>query len=406
MPLYRYDSFNRRGKKISGTIDAASMQSAKQVLQGQGLMPVKIEEVSSAEQGFSFSGLFEKKINVKTKIIFTKQLAVLLKSGVPLLQAFELLIEQFEGRFKRVLINIKDGLKSGESLGSQLNKYPKIFSNVYVQLVKAGEASGKLYMILNRLVDYLEKEEETRRRIKKAMSYPIFMLMFSSAIVVGLIMFLVPSITDLFAKMGRGVELPGPTLFLKELSDFLVNNFVILSVAIISTFSLFMYWKSTKAGRYKLDELFLRFPLTAYFSKIRAVVQFCKTLGMLLEGGVDLAEALDIVTKIVDNQVLVAKLQKARDKIVKEGKISKYLKETGIFPNIAIYMIQTGEESGQLAQMLLTVGSDYEIELTDLTDGLVSKISPVMTIVTGAIIAFIVLSVFLPIFDLSNISGF
>jgi len=406
MPLYRYDSFNRRGKKISGTIDAASMQSAKQVLQGQGLMPVKIEEVSSAEQGFSFSGLFEKKINVKTKIIFTKQLAVLLKSGVPLLQAFELLIEQFEGRFKRVLINIKDGLKSGESLGSQLNKYPKIFSNVYVQLVKAGEASGKLYMILNRLVDYLEKEEETRRRIKKAMSYPIFMLMFSSAIVVGLIMFLVPSITDLFAKMGRGVELPGPTLFLKELSDFLVNNFVILSVAIISTFSLFMYWKSTKAGRYKLDELFLRFPLTAYFSKIRAVVQFCKTLGMLLEGGVDLAEALDIVTKIVDNQVLVAKLQKARDKIVKEGKISKYLKETGIFPNIAIYMIQTGEESGQLAQMLLTVGSDYEIELTELTDGLVSKISPVMTIITGMIVAFIVVSVFLPIFELSNISGF
>jgi type II secretory pathway component PulF len=406
MPLYRYDSFSRRGKRISGTVEAASAHAAKQILQGQGLMPIKIKEVGKDKPGFSFKRLFEKKVNVKTQIIFTKQLSVLLKSGVPLLQCFELIVEQFDGKFKQVLINVKDGLKAGESLASQLEKYPRIFSNVYVQLIKAGEASGKLHVILDRLVDYLEKSEETRKRVKKAMSYPIFMLSFSFAVVVALLAFLVPRITDLFLKMGREKELPGPTMFLKGVSDFILENYLLLSSTLLLVVIVFLYWKSTKSGKYKIDELFLRFPLTAYFSRTKAVVQFSKTLGMLLEAGVNLAEALDIVSNIVDNKVLVKKLLAARDKIIKEGKIAKYLKETGIFPNIASYMISTGEESGQLAQMLLTVGQDYDSELTELTDSLVAKIGPVMTIVTGAVIAFIVISIFLPIMEMGNIPAF
>ncbi|MFA5074923.1 MAG: type II secretion system F family protein [Candidatus Babeliales bacterium] len=406
MPLYKYESFNRQGKKIIGTIDAPSFQSAKNILQGQGLMPSKIEEVSAIEQSFSLKTIFEKKVDTKTKILFTKQLSVLLKAGIPLLQCFELLIEQFEGKFKRVLFDIKDGLKAGESLESQLKKYPKIFSNVYVQLVRAGEASGKLYVILNRLIGYLEKEEETKKRIKKAMSYPIFMISFSFIIVVGLIVFLVPKITKLFEQMGGGAQdLPGPTLFLKNVSEIILNNYVSLSILIIILVGVFLYWKSTKAGQYKLDELFLIFPLTSYFSKIKAVSQFCKTLGMLLEAGVNLSESLDIVTKIIDNQVLKSKLQKAKDLIIKEGKISKYLKDTGIFPNIAIYMISTGEQSGNLDQMLLNVGNDYEVELAEVTDGIVAKISPIMTIITGAIVAFIVLSVFLPMMNMSKFLG-
>ncbi|MBD3273616.1 hypothetical protein GF385_04685, partial [Candidatus Dependentiae bacterium] len=321
----------------------------------------------------------------------------------PLLQALELLVDQFEKRFKRILINVKDGVKSGETLASQLNKYPKVFSNVYVQLVKAGEASGKLHMILERLTDYLEKSEETKKRAKKAASYPLFMLAFSFAVIIALLAFLVPRITDLFLKMGK--ELPGPTLFLKDVSDFVLNNYFILIFSGIGLILLFTYWKSTPSGKLKLDELFLKLPLTSYFSKTKAVVQFSQTLGMLLEAGVNLSEALDIVCNIVENTVLVKKLQNAKDKIIKEGKISKYLKETDIFPNIASYMISTGEQSGQLAQMLLTVGSDYEENLKDITDSLVSKIGPVTTIITGAVIAFIVLSVFLPIVELGDLPG-
>ncbi len=403
MPLYKYDSFSRRGNKVSGTIDAASEQAAKELLRGQGLMPTKIVEVTAETQGFSFASLFEKKIEPKTVILFTKQLAVLLRSGVPLLQSFELLTEQFEGKFKRLIISIKDGIKSGQPLAKELAKYPKVFSNVYVQLVRAGEASGKLDNILVRLTEYLERSEETKKRIKKAMSYPIMMISFALIVVVGLLTVLVPRLTDMFSQMGK--DLPGPTQFLKNVSDLILNNYFMLFGSIFGGIFLFTYWKNTPSGKYKFDELLLRFPLTAYFSRTKAVVQFCKTLGMLIESGVNLAEALDIVCNIVENNVLAKKLRDARDKIIKEGKIAKYLKQTGIFPNIASYMISTGEQSGKLGEMLLSVGSDYDVELMELTDGLTEKIGPIMTIVLGLVVGFIIISIFLPIMELGNISG-
>lgn len=405
MPLYQYESYSRRGSKVTGTVDATSLQMAKEMLQGQGLLPINIREVQSIEgqAGFSLKSLFEKKIDSRSTILFTKQLSVLLKSSVPLLQAIELLTEQFEGAFRRILIRVKDGLKSGQPLAKELARYPKIFTNVYVQLVRAGEASGKLDFILLRLTDYLERAEETKKKVKKAMSYPIIVMSFAVLVVVGLLVGLVPKLKDMFVQMGK--ELPLPTRMLIGMSDFFVNNFILLGIGLIASIIFFMYWKSTPSGKYKFDSILLRFPLTAYFSKIRAVVQFCKTLGMLLESGVNLSEALDIVCNIVDNSVLAKQLNQARDKIIKEGKISKYLRETGIFPKIAIYMIETGEQSGKLGDMLSSVGSDYDNELTELTEGLTSKINPVMTVVMGVIIVFIMASIFLPIMSMTDLAG-
>lgn len=404
MPLYQYESFSRQGNKITGTIDAASPQAAKEILQGQGLMPIKIFEIAGeGEAGFSLKTLFEKPIDLRTVVLFTKQLSVLLKSAVPLLQAMELLIEQFEGGFRRILIRVKDGLKSGQPFAKELSRYPKVFSNIYIQLVRAGEASGKLDIILMRLTEYLEKSEETRKKVKKAMSYPLIMLSFSILIVVGLLVVLVPKLKTMFESMNK--ELPLPTQILIFTSDFFTNNFMMLGIMLIASVVLFLYWKSTPSGKYKFDELLLRFPMTAYFSRTKAVVQFSKTLGMLLESGVNLSEALDIVCNIVDNTVLVKQLNLARDKIIKEGKISKYLRETGIFPNIASYMISTGEQSGKLAEMLLTVGEDYDRELSELTESLTAKINPIMTVVMGGIVTFIMLSIFLPIMSMSDMSG-
>lgn len=403
MPLYQYDSFNKLGGKVAGTIDAASAQAAKEILQGQGLMPTKIVEVAAEKTGFSRAALFEKKIDAKTVILFTKQLSVLLKSSVPLLQALELLIEQFEGRLRRVLINIKDGVKAGEPFAKELSKYPKIFSNVYVQLVRAGEATGKLDMILLRLTGYLERAEETRKSIKKAMTNPIMMLSLSGIVVIGLLTTMVPQMKSMFDKMGK--ELPTPTVILIAISDFFMNNMILLLAAAIVGGIAFAYWRSTPKGKYRLDDLFLRLPFTSYFSRTKAIVQFSKTLGMLLESGVNLSEALDIVCNIVENKVLTQKLNEARDKIIKEGKIAKYLKETGIFPNIASYMISTGEQSGKLAEMLLTVGEDYDNELREMTESITSKITPIMTIVMGLIIGFIVISIFLPIISMGDLAG-
>ncbi|MCB9493244.1 MAG: type II secretion system F family protein [Epsilonproteobacteria bacterium] len=401
MPLYRYDAFAKDGKRVSGSIDAPTPQAAKEALKIQALMPVSIKEVTADGGGFSLAMLFEKKVEAKTVIIFTRQLGVLLKSAVPLLQALELLIEQFEGRFRRILISVKDGVKSGESLASQLANYPKIFSNVYIQLVRAGEATGKLDTILFRLTDYLERTEATKKKVKKAMSYPIMMISFAVAVVVGLMTSLVPKFKDVFGTMG--VELPGITQVLIVSSDFMLDNFLLIVVGTIALIGLFMYWSSRPQGKYKLDEFFLRFPMTAYFSRTRAVVQFSQTLGMLLESGVNLAEALDIVCNIIENRVLAKKLLEARDKIIKEGKIAKYLTDSGLFPKIASYMISTGEQSGKLSEMLLVVGRDYEEELNELTESLVAKINPVMTLVLGAVVGFIVLAIFLPIMELTDV---
>jgi len=403
MPLYKYHSFNRTGKKITGTIDAASKQDAINTLRGQGLMPSSVTQTTREERVAWWARLFQKKVDIRTKVIFTKQLGVLLKSGVPLLQALELLTEQFEGEFRHVLITIKDGVKAGESLASQMENYPKIFPTVYVQLVKAGEASGKLETILNRLTSYLERAEETKKRIRKAMAYPIAMLSFAMIVVGVVLTFLVPKIKDMFSQFGK--ELPGPTQLLIAMSDAILNNFILTAGTFVGIIVAFVYWKSTPNGKRKLDEIALKLPLISYFSKIKAVVQFSKTLGMLLESGVNLAQALDIVCNIVDNEVLTQRLLDAKESIIKEGKIAKYLKKTEIFPSIASYMISTGEESGELAQMLLSVGNDYESELTEITDSMTAKISPIMTLIMAVIIIFIILAIFLPVIQMGEAMG-
>jgi type II secretory pathway component PulF len=402
MPLYQYDSFNRRGDRVRGTIEAVSPQVAKEALQGQGLLPTQIVEIAGEKSRSWIVGFFEKKVDQKTVILFTRQLGVLLKSAVPLLQALELLAEQFDGRFRRVLISIKDGIKSGEPFAKELSRYPKIFSNVYVQLVRAGEATGKLDSILLRLTEYLERAEGTRKSVRKAMAYPIFMLSFAVLVVVGLLVGLVPRLQSLFEQMGQ--TLPPPTLILLAMSHFVQNNMMLLPVTIIGGIIFFLYARTKPKGKYRIDELLLRLPITSYFSRTKAIVQFSKTLGMLLESGVNLSDALDIVCNIVDNKVLTQQLQQARAKIIKEGKIAKYLKETNIFPTIASYMINTGEQSGKLAEMLLTVGNDYDTELQERTEGLTAAINPIMTLVMATVVGFIMLSIFLPIISMADLS--
>ena len=403
MPLYYYQSFTRAGKQVTGTIDAPSPQGAKELLQGQGLMPTSIEPVGTAQQGFSLSSLFAKKVEEKTIIMFTKQLGVLLRSGVPLLQAFELLTEQFEQPFQGVLVTIKEGIKGGEAVADQLAQHPHVFSNVYIQLVRAGEASGKLDVILERLTEYLTRAMETKKKVKKALNKPMIQLGMIGAIVVGMLTFMVPRMTEMFAQTGK--ELPGPTVLLMTLSDILLNYSLWLLGGVIVVTLLLMRWKSTESGRYMLDEWALRLPMISYFAKTKAVVQFSQTLGMLLESGVNLSEALDIVCEIVENKVLTQKLKEARDNIIKEGKIARYLKQTGLFPSMASYMISTGEESGKLAEMLLSVGRDYDAELVEITESLTEKIDPIMTIVIAAVVLFIVLAIFMPIMEMGDMAG-
>ncbi len=401
MPLFKYSAFDKQGKSVSGTIEASSSSAAKERVRSQGLMPIDVKETTTLEEGsFTLRSLFERPVDPKSIILFTKQLGVLLKAGVPLLQAVELLSNQFEGKLKRILINIKDEIKAGKAFAFSLEKYPRVFSRVYIQLVRAGEASGKLENILINLSDYLEKVGEIKRRVKKAMSYPIMMISLSVIVVGVLVTFAVPKVVGIFTQ--TGMPIPGPTQFVMDLSDFVISNYFVLILGLFAFVTAFRYWKRTPYGKLTLDKFSLRLPLFSYFVRTKVVVDFSKTLGMLLDSGVNLAEALDIVCNIIDNSVLTRSLKSARDKIIKEGKIAKYLRETNIFPPIASYMINTGEQSGKLSEMLLTIGRDYEVELFDLIDGLVAKINPLMMLVVGGLIFFIIIAMFLPMLEMGE----
>ena len=405
MALYYYEAFSKEGKKISGTLDAPTQTAVSDQLTKMGAYPIKIEPVREERRtGFQrVLGLFARGIKPKDRILFTKQLAVLLKSGVPLLQALELLIEQFSGRLKTMIIEMKDAIKEGQSLAVALSRYPKIFDTTYVQLVRAGEATGKLEMILDRLTDYMERREEITKRVKAALRYPMIQLGFIGLVVIGLMTFVVPTLAQTFKQ--KGATLPTATAILMAMSDFIRGYYLFIIIGLIIMYLAFRYFKSTPRGAYLIDALKLKIPIVKFFARMGAVVQFSRTLGMLTEGGVNLSEALDIVVKIVDNRVLADSLSAARDKIIKEGRIAEYLKQSGVFPPIATYLIKTGEESGQLDTMLLTVAKNYEDDLKEYSDALSFDLEPIMLIIMAVVVGFIVLAVATPMMQQAELAG-
>lgn len=402
MALYSYQAFNKAGKKTKGTVDAVSLAGAREQLVKMGLYPIKLE-LATSEEGFSLKNLFQRQVPFKDKILFTKQLSVLLKSGVPLLEAFELLIDQFEGRLKNILISIKDGLREGKSLAEGLGRYPKVFDTIYVQLVRAGEATGKLEVILDRLTEFLEKQEALRSKVKSALTYPIIQLSIISVIVVLMMVLVVPAMAQNFQRAGQ--RLPGSTQFLLDVSGFMRGYWWLVLLLLGAMVVGYRSWKKTPQGAKTIDRIKLKLPIIGFFARMGAIVQFSRTLGMLTEGGVNLAESLDIVCKIIDNKILASSLQEARENIIKQGKIAQYLKQTNIFPPIAIHLIKTGEESGKLDFMLQTVAQNYETELNEYADTLSTALTPIMMVIMAFIVGFIVIAIAQPLMEQTKVMG-
>lgn len=404
MALYFYKALSKEGKKISGYVDAASIEAVRTQISGKGLYPIEIkpQAANTLTQSF-FQSLFETPVPIKILIAFTKQLSVLLKSGVPLMQSLELLSDQFDGKMRSIIINLKDGIKEGKSLAEGLQSYPKTFSKIYVQLVKAGEATGKLETVLDRLTQYLERQEEIQKKVSGALVYPAIQLAAIALMVIFMMVFVVPNLQSMLQSSGQ--QLPWATELLLSGSFLLTNHYLAIIISLILLIVVFQYWKSQPSGQHALDTIKLKLPLIKFFARTQAVVQFCNTLGMLLESGVNLSNALDIVCDIIDNSILVQTLTEAKDKIIKQGKITPFLKETNLFPPMALYLINTGEQSGKLDFMLLTVAQNYESDLTELTDTLTDNIPTVMTIIMAVAVGFIMFAIMGPILNMYNMSG-
>jgi len=406
MPVYEYTALDIKGKTISGIIDADSSRTARQKLRTSKIFPVSIKEVHDTskiktQKSFSFKDSFSR-VRPYEVSMMTKQLATLLGAGLPLVSAMDALISQIRSQaFKKMLAKIKDSIVEGNSFALSLSLFPGTFSSLYVNMVKAGETSGALDIVLERLADITEKQEALKNRIRAAMAYPVLMCLIGMVVLFLLLTFIVPNITSIFSDMNQ--TLPAPTLFLIKISGIFKNYWwMILIVLAVILFSLNSVRKTAKGG-YFFDKTKLLLPRFGLLAKKIAVARFSRTLGSLLENGVPLLSALEIVKNIVDNALISDAIEEASKEVGRGQGLGPALAGSKIFPDLTIQMIQVGEQSGKLEAMLDKIADVFESEVENSIMSMTSLLEPVMILIMAVIVGFIVLSICLPIFEMSTL---
>jgi general secretion pathway protein F len=406
MPVFEYTALDDRGKSTSGIIDAEGAQVARQKLRTSGIFPVSIKETQEAEPKkepgtFSLTSRLSRVKPVEVAMM-TRQLATLISAGFPLVSALDALVPQTRSHgFKKTLAQIKNLIVEGNSFARALSNYPAQFSPLYVNMVRAGETSGTLEIVLERLADITEKQQALKNRIQTALAYPIFMLIIGTAVLFILLIYIVPSITSIFTEMNQ--VLPTPTRILIFLSDFFKSYWWSIFIIIAAVAVFFNRAKRTTKGRYWIDKTMLILPGIGILVKKLAVARFARTLGSLLENGVSMLIALDIVKNIAGNKLISDSVETAAIEVGKGQGLGVALSGSGIFPQLSIQMIQVGEQSGQLETMLAKISDVFENEVEITVLRLTSYLEPVMILVMGSIVGFIVLSICLPIFEMNQL---
>lgn len=406
MAVYEYRALNIKGKEVSGIIEAESRISAGQNLKRMNLYPVTLNEttektIEKKRRDISISTLLER-ITGSDISVFTTQFAALVEAGMPVVDSFEIAIQQTEKKSMRKMLSvIKEEVNKGVSLADAFKLFPRHFSPLYINMVRAGEESGSLEIVLMRLADFLQMQLETQSRIMATLAYPVLMLIVGITVVFFLVTFVIPTVTGIFEEMNQA--LPLPTMILIGVSSFLEKAWVYMLIIIIALFLFFNRYKRTPRGKELVDRMKLKIPLLGNQYKKIIMARFTRTLGTLLTNGVPIVTSFDIVKNIIDNRLISAAIERARDDI-KEGKeISKPLASSGIFPPVVVNMIAVGEKSGQLEEMLNRVSKIMETELDSSLKKLLSLLEPLMILFMGAIVAFIVISILLPIFEMNQL---
>lgn len=407
MPAYEYIALDPTGKKIKGSIDAENLRAARQRLRSQGIYPSDIREGMElvGRKNKDVKDLFQSnKIPTKVLAVSTRQLATLLDAGLPLVGALQALSEQCDSpAAKRTFVELREKVEEGTSLAKALAQFPKSFPRLYTNMVASGEASGNLDSVLENLATYMEAQLELKRKVTSALFYPALMLVLCTLVVLGLVMFVVPMIVDIFQK--QGAVLPLPTRIMIGLSDFLIYYWwVPVGLIVLAVYSFKRYHRSP-AGRARIDDLVLRLPLIGNIYQKVSTARIASTLGTLVQSGVGLLTALEITRNIVSNVHLQNALDSAKDG-VREGKsLARELARSGRFPSLLSHMIAIGETSGQLEQMLEKAGKSYESEANATLAGLSTLIEPFMIIGVGVIVLCVVLSILMPMMDMISVMG-
>ncbi len=407
--IFQYQALDRTGKTVSDYIDAPSEVSARQKVRGQGLYLVKLvrQEVSNTQdtpgQKTSFRAMAEKisavislRFGTKQLGLFSRQLATLLKAGLPLPVAIADIVEQIDNRqFRNIIADIKEKIEQGSSFSNALAQHKVLFPDMYISMVRVGESLGSLDHVIARLADLEEKQNVLTSKIRSAMYYPAFMLLFAMAVTAFLMTSVIPTIAGMFEDQERA--LPFVTRMIIGLSNFMASFWYIPLALLLAAIYIFHRYKQTPAGRRKVDELKLKIPLVSNLYKRLIVFRFTQNLGVLLSNKVDLIKSFEIVKKIVGNVIIEEKIEEAAKKIREGASVSNSLNKSEFLPKLVLGMISAGEASDNLDTMLMNIGNVYEVELDLTVTSLSSLIEPIIIIIMGLVIALIVMSVILPI---------
>jgi general secretion pathway protein F len=409
MPVYAYKGFSAAGRAVTGIVDAENPKGARQKLRRDNIFPTDIVEeqrrqalVASGESSWNnLSRMFERMAPEELALL-TRQLATLVGAGLPLVDCLSALIEQVENaRTKRILSQIREQVTEGTAFADALKAHPRIFTDLYVNMVRAGEASGALDLVLQRLADYTESYATLRNKVRSALTYPTLMAITGAGILFFLLSYVVPKITKIFSE--NHASLPMITQVLLGISSFSQDYWWLILIAIIAAVTSIQMSRRTPAGRLRFDRYMLRLPYVGKLLKKVALARFARTLSTLLTSGINLLTSLDIVKNVVSNSVLSLAIEDARASIREGQSIAPPLKKSGLFPSMLIHMIAVGEKSGELEQMLSKAADAYDNEVSASVGALTSILEPVMILFGGGVVLFIVLAILLPIFQLNEL---
>jgi len=408
MATFAYEAMNQAGQEIKDEIDALSSEDALAKIRNLGYFPTRIREKGGAKAKAATgskkrpsSGFGRVKLKQLTQ--FTRQLSTLQDAGLPILRSLKILEDQQRpGALKTILRGVADDIEGGATLSEACARYPKAFDRLYVNMVAAGETGGVLDVILQRLADFMEKAQKLKRRIIGAMIYPIVVIMFAGGIVTGIMVKVIPKFKEIFNDFGT--ELPGVTVILIKTSDWFVHGkppgWAVVMLGPVAVYLLFKLNRSSNGGRYVSDVIFLKLPLFGSLVQKSAVARFTRTLGTLISAGVPILEAINITKETSGNEVYARAMKTVHDSIREGETFANPLRAAKVCDGIVVNMIDVGEETGELDKMLLRVADNYDEEIDVAVASLVSLLEPIMVVLLGGIVGFIVIALFMPLVKL------
>jgi len=396
MPTYAWKGKNRYGDQVGGERIAASTEELTRALQKD---QITVTSIAPVKKGFQIPFLKREKVRLKELAVYSRQLSVLIDAELPLIQSLSILEEQQKNKyFKTVIRTIKEDVEAGSTLNQAKRKHPKVFDDLYCNLVASGEQSGSLDVMLRRLAEYIERTVKLRGQVRQAMIYPVAILMFAVVVSIFLLWKVIPVFASIFRDLGA--ELPLLTAVIIKLSHFVQNYILFIFLGLIGLFFAFRYYRNTTQGRWTTDRLTLKIPLFGPLLYKVAMTRVTRTLSTLISGGVPMLEALKITSSTAGNVLIEKEIMAAR-KLVSEGKtMNEAFRESGRFPLMMLQMINVGEATGTLDEMLSKLASFYDEEVEASVATLLSVMEPIMLIFVGGIVGSLVVSMYLPIFSL------